>query len=456
LSAHRNPQAWPWYGCAATCLIAALFFLGAPVARAHEFKLDALVNAFVKVDRDEAHVVVRAPLYLFKNVHFPVKATEVDLAGSPAAMARALALIEQDLVLLEDGQPLAAASAVGRLALPSDRSFDSFEDAARHVATPIDPETHIVIDQGYVDAHLVYPIKSPDGVFALRSTIAPELGDYLKIAVRYLDAKGESRSMVLRGGVGTVDLNPTWFSAAAGFVAFGIAHIVTGVDHLLFLLCLVIPLRGVRQLLTVVTGFTLAHSFTLIGSAFGLAPHGAWFPPFVEFVIALSIVYTALENIIGIDVRRRVLLTILFGLVHGFGFSYGLKEDLQFAGSHLLVSLFAFNVGIELGQIMVLALMLPALALVTRTVLPGRVGLIILCALVAHVGWHWMIDRWDVLNRERWPSLDLASLPVLLFWIAGLAVAAGAAVVVTRRLRLEGAQLRSARADVAADTSAGE
>ena len=115
-----------------------------------------------------------------------------------------------------------------------------------------------------------------------------------------------------------------------------------------------------RQIITIVTGFTIAHSFTLIGSAFGLAPTGAWFPPFVETVIALSIVYMALENIIGVDFRRRLLLDrCLFGLVHGFGFSYGLREDLQFAGSHLVVSLFAFNVGIEIGQIVVLGVMLP-------------------------------------------------------------------------------------------------
>lgn len=69
------------------------------------------------------------------------------------------------------------------------------------------------------------------------------------------------------------------------------------------------------------------------------------------------------------ELKRRVLLTMLFGLVHGFGFSYGFKQELQFAGPHLLVSVFAFNVGIEIGQIVVLIVMLPALALVTRLVL---------------------------------------------------------------------------------------
>jgi hypothetical protein len=258
--------------------------------------------------------------------------------------------------------------------------------------------------------------------------------------------------MMITSRHGTVALNPTWWRAATGFIGLGIAHILTGYDHLLFLLCLVIPLRGVRQLLTVITGFTLAHSFTLIGSAFSLAPGGAWFPPFVETVIAASIVYMALENIIGVELKRRVLLTMLFGLVHGFGFSYGLKQELQFAGTHLLVSLLAFNIGIEIGQIVVLMVMLPVLALVRRFVLPGRVGAIILAALVAHTGWHWMTERWDALVRVPWPSPDAPSVALLLAWLAGLALAAGLVVAVVSRLRLEAqAPVRSPAAARAAD-----
>ena len=427
----------PWRWWLRACMLALLALCAGGAARAHEFKLDAVINAFVQIQPGEARLVVRAPLYLFKQVRFPVANAQIDLDQSGPALERALVALQRDLTLYENGRPLVASSAVGRLSLPSDRSFERYEDALRHIAEPLERGTGIYVDQGYVDARISYPIASPQSEFSIRSTAAPELGDYLKLALRYQPLEGASRAMVFTRRQGVVALNPPWWRAAAAFVGFGIVHILSGLDHLLFLLCLVIPLRGARQLLTVVTGFTLAHSFTLIGSAFGLAPAGAWFPPFVETIIAASIVYMALENVLGASLSRRLLLTMLFGLVHGFGFSYGLGQQLQFAGTHLVVSLFAFNLGIELGQIAVLAAMLPALGLVTRYVLPGRAGSVILAALIAHTAWHWMAERWDELAKVPWPSLDAAGLVVLLLWLGGFAIAGGLAIGVVSRLRLE-------------------
>ncbi len=409
----------------------------APRALAHEFKLDAVINAFVDVEPTQARLLVRAPLFVFKAVKFPVRNAEIDVNAAGPALERALAALEEDVQLFENGQPLKAVAGRARLSLPSDRSFETFERAAEHVRGTLEPGVGLVVDQGYVDAEITYSLTSPSAVFAIRTKAAPELGDYLRLAVRYALPGGESGAMLLTARSGAVALNPTWWQAAAGFVGAGIAHIISGYDHLLFLLCLVIPLR-LRQIVAVVTGFTLAHSFTLIGSAFGLAPTGAWFPPFVETAIALSIVYMAIEDIIGVDFRRRLLLTMLFGLVHGFGFSYGLKEELQFAGSHLVVSLFAFNLGIEIGQLAVLLVMLPALALVRRYLLPGRVGTIVLAAIVAHLAWHWMEERWTDLVNARWPTPDFADATHLLLWLAGLFFLGAAIVRVVARLKLDG------------------
>ena len=159
----------------------------------------------------------------------------------------------------------------------------------------------------------------------------------------------------------------------------------------------------------------------MIASAYNLAPDSLWFPPLVETLIAVSIVYMAFENIVaaakpeGAAVDRRALerrwaVAFGFGLIHGFGFSFALRDSLQFAGSHLLTSLLSFNVGVELGQLLVLVILIPALNALFRFVVPERVGAIMLSALVAHTGWHWAMERGSRLAQYSWPVLDAATL----------------------------------------------
>jgi hypothetical protein len=247
--------------------------------------------------------------------------------------------------------------------------------------------------------------------------------------LRFLPPGGAVRAFEFTGDPGLVRLDPRWHQAARRFVELGFFHILDGTDHLLFLLCLVIPLRRFRSLVAVVTAFTVAHSITLVASAYDLAPDGLWFPPLIETLIAISIVYMALENIVGRGVERRLqhrwLIAFGFGLVHGFGFSFALRETLQFAGSHLLASLVSFNVGVELGQLLVLALLIPALEVLFRFVVAEQIGTIILSALVAHTGWHWMTERAGQLSQFRWPALDAALLAAAMRWLMLALILAG-------------------------------
>src|SRR5262249_53832911 len=152
----------------------------------------------------------------------------------------------------------------------------------------------------------------------------------------------------------------------------GFWHILDGTDHLLFLACLVIPFRRLRPLVIIVTAFTVGHSISLIASAFGFVPDALWFPPLVETLIAVTIIYMGLENVVHAatgnvgDVGRRWIIAFAFGIVHGFGFSFALSESLQFAGDHLLTALFGFNLGVEIGQLAVLAVLIPALGVLFR------------------------------------------------------------------------------------------
>ena len=136
----------------------------------------------------------------------------------------------------------------------------------------------------------------------------------------------------------------------------------------------------------------------------------------------------ALENIVAPALRRRWLIAFGFGLVHGFGFSFALRDTMQLAGSHLLTSLLSFNIGVEIGQVAVLTVLIPALALLFRFVVAERIGTIILSAIIAHTGWHWMIDRAQLLSRYQFelPDLNPAFFAGLLRWLMIVVAVAGA------------------------------
>ena len=391
---------------------------------AHNIPTNTIINAFVKIEPKQADLVVRIPIDLLRGLPFPKHGSEYDLAASEPVTELALQALADGFVFMENGVRLVPAKASGRLSPNSDRSFEDYKSAVAHTDNRADPTTQILYDQSEFDLHFTYPISSPRSEFRIQSQVAADLGNATKLLVRYLPLGENSRAMIIEGGSEPKPLNPTWYDAAGSFVGLGIEHILSGIDHLLFLFCLVIPFRRVRGLFSVITAFTLAHSVTLFASAFHLAPRGAWFPPFVETAIAASIVYMALENVVGPDLRRRWLITGMFGLVHGFGFADVLTEQLQFAGSYLLVSLFSFNVGIELGQMVVLGLMLPALALCRRLV-PERKLIIILSAVAAFIAGNWMVERYAVLREHQWPGLDdllnLARWPALLLIMVGIA-----------------------------------
>jgi hypothetical protein len=250
--------------------------------------------------------------------------------------------------------------------------------------------------------------------------------------IRFIPLDEPSRAMMITGASGRVALDPAWYQASIGFVKLGIQHILSGVDHLLFLLCLIIPFRRIAMLVPIITAFTVGHSVTLIGTAYNLAPVGAWFPPFIEAAIAASIFDMAIENIIGAKISQRWIITGLFGLVHGFGFADVLKEQLQFAGSYLLLSLLSFNVGIEIGQLAVLCVFVPALALLLRGRMAGRTGIIVLSAIIANIAWQWMAQRGEVLWQTPWPQLTVPNLMTLARWIIALSLAVAVAKLLTK------------------------
>lgn len=422
-----------------------VFLILGCAASAHDIPNDVTVQAFLRPEGSQARLLVRVPVKAMRDVEFPERPPGfLDLDRIDRVLQDAATLWISDWIELYENDSLLPKPRVAavRASLESDHSFASYDQAAAHLTGPkLTNATTVVWNQTLLDVWFDYPIQSERSNFSIHPKL-DRLGIRVVTVLRFLppSSGGERpvRAFEFTGDPGLVRLDPRWYQAAARFVGGGFEHILSGTDHLLFLLALVIPYRRFRALIPIVTAFTVAHSITLIASAYDLAPTALWFPPLIETLIAASIVYMALENITGTsNVHRRWIIAFGFGLVHGFGFSFALRETLQFAGSHLLTSLLSFNVGVELGQLLVLLILIPVLELLFRFVVAERMGTIILSAFVTHTGWHWMLDRGDKLLQYRfqWPEFNAAFFASLLHWLMAIVALGGLVWLVSALLR---------------------
>jgi hydrogenase/urease accessory protein HupE len=250
-------------------------------------------------------------------------------------------------------------------------------------------EKYELIDEHVLVMNLNYVF--PQQVLALQmtSTLPDVLGPgHLHLASVVLN--GRTQEQILDGRNRTAfftQTSGTWWQLMGRFVWLGVQHIATGYDHLSFLLGLLIATASLRSLVKVVTSFTVAHSMTLALATFSVVVLPS---RFTESMIALSIIYVAVENLIRKRSIDRWKLTFLFGLVHGFGFSNVLRE-MQLPRANMALSLFSFNAGVEIGQIVFVVLLFPTIEDLTNSgwtrLRPAVSGAIALLAT------YWFIQR---------------------------------------------------------------
>jgi HupE/UreJ protein len=506
-----RPYAISHQPSAILALAAALLVVASSAGlRAHDIPNDVTIQTFVRPEGTRLRLLVRVPLQAMRDMDYPkprdtARGDLMDLSRAEPTLRDASTLWISDFVdVFENGVRLGKPQVMAvRAALQSDRSFATYEEALAHVTgPPLPPDTEFVWSQGLLDVLFEYPIQSERSEFSIEPRLA-RLGIRTLTVVRFMPPGGAVRAFEFYGDPGFVRLDPSARQAAWQFVKLGFVHLLDGSGYLLFLGCLVIPFRRVRSLVAVVTAFVVAHSITLIASAYNLAPDALWFPPLIETLIAASIVYLALEDIVlaastgtqtsqrwqrsrsseneffssnsptlvtaatepvgsrgpqrrifsavsassaASALRRRWLVTFGFGLAYGFAFSFALRQMLQFAGLHRLTSVLSFNVGIELGLLLVLVLLVPALNLVFRVLVSERLATIILAAIVGHTAWHWMGGTFAVLRQFRfeWPAIDAAFLASAMRW-------AMLAVIAVALYWLVFGVLRAARNDEPAD-----
>lgn len=432
-------------------LVAALAILGAPRALdSHEIPERVALRAWAIPHGDSLRLYLRVPLEAMRDLDFPERPDgALDLSRvRPLLDEAARTWLAPFAVLRADGEALPMPAVLAaRIALPDDRAFDEASTtAASFERPPLGDSISIPWRQAMLDVALAFAIPDADAHLALDLRLA-RLGVRTVSVVHLVQADGDVRTLSYTGDVGSVPLAPRWWENLGRFLSEGFRHILGGIDHLLFVFCLVLPLRRWRPLVAIVTAFTVAHSITLGAAALGVVPTVLWFPPLVETLIALSIIWLTVENVLLPPERleHRWRTAFAFGLVHGFGFSFALREQLQFAGGDLVVALTAFNLGVEAGQLLVVALALAALAALRRQVPEARQHLLVWVgsAFVAHTAYHWAAERLTEFRAHEvaltWPSLDLAFLLAVvqtaLVACIALAAALGLRQLYTRLLR---------------------
>jgi len=212
------------------------------------------------------------------------------------------------------------------------------------------------------EATLVFRTLKPLKAFTIRCEPLTDLGPDHKTLAK-ITREGRIGQFVFQKGVVYGEGRKDVLGYLVQFLKLGIFHIFTGYDHILFLLGLLLVGGTLFNIVKIVTSFTLAHSLTLSLAALGVVNLPS---RLIEAGIALSIVYIALENLLFKNFDKRWMVSFFFGLVHGFGFANVLKE-MHLPRSGLISSLFSFNIGVEVGQVVIVLLILPLLWAIGRT-----------------------------------------------------------------------------------------
>ncbi|TFV73678.1 HupE/UreJ family protein [Bradyrhizobium frederickii] len=243
-----------------------------------------------------------------------------------------------------------------------------------------------------------FACASTAGDIVYRSTVLTERDKAARQVVLVAQGKSETQALLDAENV-TVTLSkelPSLASTMWRYLLTGIEHIFLGYDHVAFLAAIVLWARRLMPVVKIVTAFTVAHSLTLSLAALNVLVIPSHI---VEPAIAASIVFVAIENFFSRDVDKRWRVVFLFGLVHGFGFAGALRE-IGLPQDAILPALAAFNIGVEVGQIAIVALMLPVLILLDRLTAagceePARAARLVyaMSAMIALLGSYWLLTR---------------------------------------------------------------
>lgn len=250
------------------------------------------------------------------------------------------------------------------------KQFTTLENAEISLEGEIYNENYneTFIGDTIIDIELIFPNIKKIKKYTFQSLLNPNLPKQEDTANLIIDHSNKKPNIHRVSGLidRPIEITNSALKAFLTFVKNGFYHILEGYDHVLFILCLIVGAKTLNSLIWRITGFTIGHSITISFGFFKIIPNYFWFIPFIETTIAFTIVYAAIIALWGKDYRNVTGITAIIGLLHGFGFSFVLSEILSIDSVNLWQSLLGFNIGVELGQILIGIIVFPILVGISK------------------------------------------------------------------------------------------
>jgi len=407
-------------------LLAALLLPRAALANGADLPPEVLLQAYVKEEPGRLLLLLRVPLDLLASFGLPKRGTGyLDLARIEPRLKDAAAATGRQVELAADGVALTPTVRQARVSLLSDRSFAGYDAARAHLdGARLPPDTDLFWNQGFFDAELEYPLAARQPHLAVRVNVAPELGARLKLQLDFLPLERPARRYVLPGGSGWVALDPRWHEAAWIFLKSGFGAALT-FERFVFLACLLAPFWKLRAPVMLVALLIVLQALALFAASLGALAGARWIGILYDASLAGAILLVAIGNLAAPNLRVRLALSAVIGVISGFALGPALAAAWQFSGTHAIVSAIAFNAGAAFATLVLAALAFGVLRALIDRILGAPLAVVLVSALIGHMAWHWL-ERYHELGHELSHGA-VPQLVALALWIVGAAAAGIAA-----------------------------
>jgi len=388
----------------ATIAVAAVFVY-APVAGAVERPIPTAVNirAYAAEQGGQLDVLVRMPLGAVKNVQFPVRpdTQTLDLAQMQTMLAGiAEHWVAANFEVRDRGVVIARPGVVAaRLSIISDASFNSFALAHEHfAAAPLATSEEVLWQQVWLDTHLRYPLASGAHVVTIEPHVA-QLGVNVTTQLTLVDERGE-RALTFEGDPGAIFFSPRWRDTAAQFIGKGVSAVIGTADIAVFVFCLALPFRRLRDVLPATATFVSSLLVALIAVRSGLVSIDLWWRTLFDVLAAVALLLVAAANVINrVTPRRRALLALVAGLIFGCLSALRLEDVLQYAGDNRTLAGASYCIGMALVIVALIVVSIPLLRFLFSFGRAETLERIIVAALAADTAWGWLVERGELLQR---------------------------------------------------------